>query len=108
MSLFANQLTVININAPNVIIKVLARNSHKKITTIHGLCDESKNGIQPYFNKEMCKKISSELRRICAAGTSIIKNEKIICVQGDNANSIKNYLIKCGIPEEKIKIKIYQ
>ena len=108
MLLVANQITVLNLNAPDVIIKVIARNVRKKITTISGLFSESKNGLPPYFVEEAQKQICSELGKKCAAGATIIKSnkkvEKIVQIQGDNIDIIKNYILQLGVPMEKIKI----
>ena len=80
MSLVANKNTILNINAPTVIIKVIHLNGRKKITTISGLFVESKSKTQPYLSKEMYKIIISELGKKCASRATIInsKNEKII------------------------------
>ena len=107
MSLVANKNTILNINAPTVIIKVIHLNGRKKITTISGLFIESKSGLSPYFSKEVHKRIISELGKKCAARATIIdsdKKEKIIQIQGDNKEFIIDYLIKLYIPKEKIKI----
>ena len=53
MSLVANKDAISNIDAPTIIIKVIAPNSRKKITTISGLFIESKSGLSPYFSKEV-------------------------------------------------------
>ena len=112
MSLIANEITTSDIFAPNVVIKVIARNGRKNITKIFGLI--------PYFSEEVQKKISRELGRRCAAGASVVdtdKNkkdtllkpneteEKIIQIQGDSADVIAEYLFKLGVPKEKIKIR---
>ena len=107
MSLVANKDTISNIDAPNIIIKVISRNSRKKITTISGLFIESKNSLPPYFSKEVYNKIISELGKKCAARATIInsnKREKIIQIQGCNTEVIINYLLQMYIPKEKIKI----
>ena len=106
MSLLANINTISNIDAPTIIIKVIAPNSRKKITTISGLFIESKSGLSPYFSKEVYKRIISELGKKCAARATIIdsdKKEKIIQIQGDNKEVIIDYLINMNIPKEKIK-----
>ena len=107
MSLLANKDTISNIDSPNVIIKVIARNGRKKITNVYGLFIESKSGIPPYFSKEFHKMIISELGKKCAARATIInsnKKEKMIQIQGDNTEVIMDYLIQLYIPKEKIKI----
>ena len=107
MSLIANKDAISNIDAPTIIIKVIALNSRKKITTISGLFIESKSGISPYFSEEVYKRIISELGKKCAARATIIeynKKEKIIQIQGDNKEVIMDYLLKMYIPKEKIKI----
>ena len=107
MSLVANKDTILNIDAPKIIIKVISLNSRKKITTISGLFIESKSGISPYFSEEVYKRIISELGKKCAARTTLIdsdKKEKIIQIQGDNKEVIMDYLLKMYIPKEKIKI----
>ena len=107
MSLVANKNTILNINAPTVIIKVIHLNGRKKITKISGLFIESKSGIQPYFSKEVHKRIISELGKKCAARATIIdsdKKEKMIQIQGDNTEVIMDYLLQLYIPKEKIKI----
>ena len=88
-----------DINASNIIIKVIARNSRKKITTI--------SGLPAYFSEHFQKKITHELGKRCAAGVSIIcieKKQKIIHIQGESTEKIIEYLIQLKIPEEKIKI----
>ena len=101
MSLIANEITTSDIYAPNVVIKVISRNSRKNITKISGLI--------PYFSEEIQKKISRKLGRICAAGASVVDDgkraEKIIQIQGDSADVIAEYLFKLGVPKEKIKIR---
>ena len=63
----ANKDAISNIDAPTIIIKVIARNSRKKITTISGLFIESKSGLSPYFSKEVHKRIISELgKKMCS------------------------------------------
>ena len=49
MLLVANKDAILNIDAPTIIIKVIALNSRKKITTISGLFFESKSGIFTIF-----------------------------------------------------------
>ena len=88
-----------DINASNIIIKVIARNSRKKITTI--------SGLPPYFSEHFQKKITHELRKRCAAGVSIVSNnkkEKIIYIQGENTEKILEYLIQINIPKKNIKL----
>ena len=107
MSLVANKDAISNIDAPTIIIKVIALNSRKKITTISGLFIESKSGLSPYFSKEVYKRIISELGKKCAARATLIdsdKKEKIIQIQGDNKEVIMDYLLKMYIPKENIKI----
>ena len=107
MSLIANKDAISNIDAPTIIIKVIALNSRKKITTISGLFIESKSGLSPYFSKEVHKRIISELGKKCAARATLIdsdKKEKIIQIQGDNKKVIMDYLLKMYIPKENIKI----
>ena len=102
MSLVANKDTILNIDAPNVIIKVISRNNRQYITNISGLFIKS----QPYFSKEAYKIIISELGKKCAARATIIKsnkNEKIIQIQGCHTEVIMDYLIQKFIPKEKIK-----
>ena len=101
MSLVANKDTILNIDAPIVVIKVISRNNGKYITTISGLFIESKK----YFNEENYKKIISQLGKKCAA-KAVMKNnkqEKIIQIQGCHTEVIMDYLIQTFIPKEKIK-----
>jgi len=87
-----------------VIIKVISLKSRKKITTIFGLFDESKNGLLPYFGEEVHKKIVSKIRKKCAAGAIYNRIKKIIQIQGYNTTIIVNYFIELGIPVEKIYV----
>ena len=105
---------LLDINNPNVVIKVISWNNRKKITKMYGLIS--------YFNEKILRKISRELGRRCAAGTCVVdtgKNkkdnllkinkteEKIIQIQGDNVDVMIEYLLEIGIPEEKIKSNNY-
>ena len=96
MLLFKNEIILSDISNPNIIIKVISWNNRKNITKIYGLTF--------YFNEKNIKKISRELSKICAAGSSVI-DKKIIQIQGDNVDVIMDYLIKINIPIEKIKIR---
>ena len=109
MLLIENEIVASDIDAPNVVIKVISRNDRKKITKIYGLIS--------YFSEKVLRKISRELGRRCAAGASVVDTsgnkkdtllkmneteEKIIQIQGDNMDVIIEYLLRIGIPIEKI------
>ena len=111
MLLIENEIITLDINTPNVVIKVISRNNRKKITKIYGLIT--------YCSEKVLRKISRELGRRCAAGASVVDTgennkdtllkineteEKIIQIQGDNVDVMIEYLLKIGIPMEKIKI----
>ena len=53
MSLIANEITTSDIYAPDVVIKVISRNSRKNITKISGLI--------PYFSEEIQKRYLANL-----------------------------------------------
>jgi translation initiation factor 1 (eIF-1/SUI1) len=128
---FANETTVGSINAPSVMIKVIARNGRKKITTIHGLLDQPGSELPPYIANEDQKPMTTILAKMCAATVRVIgsdgkvgqkrsrvrkqaetdgeqakpmSGEKIIYIQGENNDKIIEYLVSVGIPDEKIKV----
>ena len=80
-------------------LKLLQEIVIKKITTI--------SGLSLYFSEKIQKNIVHELRKRCAAGVSIVSNnkkEKIIYIQGENTEKILEYLIQINIPKKNIKL----